>query len=169
MILLLLTLITTTGFAEESSVFNEYNGKIGFGYGIPYGGVGTNTEIVIGDYFSLTAGVGGMYSHLNAVGGIKAYFLSPKSGFRPRISAYGGNVGIVETHEKNGFGKSTIKGLTGEALAIGFEKRLNEKVSFDFDIVKAFYELPENATVKGSITKISLGICFFYNLSSAKK
>ncbi len=91
MILLLLTLITTTGFAEETSFsgvidksesglgFNEYNGKIGFGYGIPYGGAGTNIEIVIGDHFSLTAGIGGMYSHLNAVGGIKRIFFPLKA------------------------------------------------------------------------------------------
>jgi hypothetical protein len=165
-IFILLIFITSSCFAAAE---NEHNGKLGFGYGIPYGGFGTNLEISVGNIFALTFGAGGMYSHLSVVGGIKAYLLSPKSSFRPRISFYTGYVGMKEAHEMVSFNEPRIDGLMGEAIAIGFEKQLNEKLSLDFDIVKAFYNLPENTVVKGSIPKVALGICFYFNDTRAKK
>ena len=145
----------------------KYNSQIGFGIGIPYGGIGTNLVISLNDYFVLTGGAGFMKSYFSAIVGTKIYFRSPYKKFRPRLSLYAGNIGIIAI--RGGYNGDKYDGISGTAVAVGYDGRFSDRWSFDFDIIRIFYSAPEGVVKEGGDTMASVGINYHYNDLRIKK
>lgn len=162
--LLLIFYVPVLGLAAEDDVPKEevvkHNGRFGIGAGIPYGGVGANLEININDYFVLTGGAGLIKGYLSTIGGLRIYMFSANNYFRPRISLYAGNVGIIENQGWNHTEK--YDGLSGSAVGIGFDRKITDNISIDFDILRVFFQTPERAVVHGGNIKIAAGINYHY-------
>jgi len=160
---------TDNEYPEDTDMENGLNqrgpardkGRAGVGVGIPYGGIGVNLEIKLNDYFALTTGIGSMKNYLSLIGGVKVYMFSAGHYFRPRISVYYGNIGVIANKVSDG--------LSGSAFGVGFDRKISNSWSIDFDVLKTFYSVPKGVLIEGGDTKISAGINYHYENLRHKK
>ncbi len=144
-------------------------GKVGLGFGIPYGVLGANVEVGLNDIISLCAGVGiypsgndvDNFSDLEigyAVGG-RIYFAPRKSHFRPRISLLRATVAI---------NKSTDSFIDGFAPGLGLDWKFSHKWGMDFDLLYPIYDKPKGTHQEGGAVKISIGFGYYFGKIAKK-
>lgn len=129
--------------------------SVGFGLGLPYGGVGVNYELGVNDYFAPTLGVGLLPDNLGWNLGVRLYYPGRDSKLRGRLTAlYGTNTLI----EYTGYGESDYKTKEGFSAGIGANWRFSKTWAFDADLFVAESKAPAGAEKKGGDVKFSLGM-----------
>jgi len=130
--------------------------RLSLGYGIPYGYLGMNSELMLFDYISITGGMGYNPGGSSWILGFRVYINEPERHFRPRISTFYGTVSVLS---KRYGPEETYENDQGYAYGLGFEwKILNpNKYSLDFDIILTDYDVPPGYEKKGPEIKFSLG------------
>ena len=150
---------------EEQPVSPPNNARIGLGFGIPYGMLGVNFEVLPSDYFSILLGVGGYQGVLGLAVGLRGY-VSPRSSiFRPRLTFLCGTVGVLTktTYNYYNYKKSTTRDpITGTALGVGFSWKYSPKWGMDFDILYPFFNKPVGTSQSDGTLKVSLGFGYYF-------
>ncbi|MBN1594549.1 PorV/PorQ family protein [candidate division FCPU426 bacterium] len=117
------------GGEEKKGQEMKIAGKCSFGIGWPYGLVGTNVEIMLADFVGVYGGLGS----LNPTGrealawqaGLRAYLLAVEEPFRLRAGLAYGTAKTI---------KFLPPALEGVHISLGYQWRIAEKLSMDFDV-----------------------------------
>ncbi|MCX6827686.1 MAG: hypothetical protein NT002_00140 [candidate division Zixibacteria bacterium] len=108
---------------------------MGVGFGVPYGVLGTNTDISFSDNFSSSMGLGTtILSGMAYNFGMRFFLAQPASTFRPRISAFYGVNSIIES---GSFLIDEYESFEGITLGFGAEMMFGSSKAngLDFDIM----------------------------------
>lgn len=151
-LLSILVLILGAAFCYGQDT-NKPAARLGAGVGIPYGIIGINTEIYLGDYLSIMTGLGRSADEHNAAycAGGRIYFQSRSKKTRLNIPLCFGTVGVLET-----WGLST--NLNGAAGGVGLSRNYS-RLSFNVDIlyVKVTTDTQNTVRKDNSDIKMSVG------------
>jgi hypothetical protein len=155
--LLSLVCLSVPAFAETpDSETAMKHFRIGAGVGIPYGGVGVNSEYRIKKYASVAAGLG--YVTHDGPGwalGAMFYPLKNTGRFNPRLTGYAGRVATIE------WNNGRHEGRNGGIIGGGFEWRAYRMVSLDFDLFYIIKDLPAGFQSSNDVgASVGLGVVF---------
>lgn len=152
-----LLLIPIFVFAEENPSQEKGHFRLSAGAGIPYGILGANLEVFIGDYFSLAGGAGITPVTSNFAAGGSIYLVDKNQDIKPRLSAYYGTIGYNIVKEKTY--KSVAFGIGCDFILtdLSLISEDSDSVSFDF-IYSVIPEKYKDESIN------SLGISFGYGI-----
>lgn len=161
LLVLIFVCISAPVLSEEAASPSRKNDfRIGAGVGIPYGGIGVNTEYRVNKYSSLSAGLG--YAEHDGPGwaiGTMLYPLKNDKTFNPRLAGYFGRVSTI--HWNDTVHGNRFEGRNGGILGGGFEWRVQKQLSFDFDLFYIFKDLPPGFTSNRDVgASVGLGVVF---------
>lgn len=164
------SLVRETDIEDESFI-----GSFGIGFGMPYGGLGTNIDLYAGNHVGFTLGFGTyFFTYGWSIGG-RLYLVSPQHSFRPRISAIFGTNGIIAIEQRFGtYDVETFSGLSyGAGTRIHAGKTGRHAIDIDvfyigtsgfFDRVEELKDDPkiQLKDVSDSRVKISFGYRYVF-------
>ena len=117
-------------------------GTIGFGYGVPFGGVGVRYEQHIGRDFTTTAGVGYFHGQGGWAFGIRKYFEPEKNArIKFRVAAY---YGTNTTSEDRFQGNLFYHLEEGFSAGLGTSVRFGKRWTVAFDYFSRWATIPEH-------------------------
>lgn len=147
----LMVLMGLATFSHGNSIENV----LGFGIGLPYGGLlGINYEFGINDYMAPTFGMGLQPDNVGWNAGFRLYYPGRDSIFRGRATVLYGVNTVIETIIEGSESKyDTETGLSG---GVGFNWRYHKNWAFDFDLFFVDSDIPEGYEKKGGHI-VSLG------------
>ncbi len=150
--LIVLTFLFTLTFSAPA-YSNQLEHVIGWGLGVPYGGIGANYELSVNDYFAPTVGLGLLPENIGWNVGARLYYPGRDAKLRGRVTAlYGTNTLLKRTI----WGKEEYDTDTGLTGGIGINWRFGDHWAFDADLLaldhdtKPGYE-NNDSTLKGSL------------------
>lgn len=146
--LLVLACLTTPASA------NTHENVFGFGFGLPYGGLGVNYECSFNDYLVPLVGIGTLPDNIGWNVGVRLYYPDREAQFRGRITALYGINTLLENRSSAG---SDYETETGISAGIGVNWRFGRSWAFDADLFLVNSDVPAGYEEKGSDVKIALG------------
>lgn len=145
-----------TGLSFSASADYTHENVFGFGFGLPYGGLGINYELGLNDYLAPTIGVGYLPENIGWNAGVRLYYPGRDYILRGRITAlYGTNTLL----ERKGSG-SDYKTETGISVGIGFDWRFGEEWGFCGDLLLADKDTPAGYEEKSGDIFLALGFSY---------
>lgn len=139
-IIIIIFLLSSVLWAQESVVDSELLKKnsFGLGLGVPYGVLGINLDINCAPNINLSAGVGTtIFAGVGYNIGLKYYLKSIENKFRPRISAYYGINSMVLKEYIGSSKEDEGESYTGFSIGFGAQWMwgMNKLNGLDFDII----------------------------------
>jgi hypothetical protein len=134
---------------------------VGAGLGMPYGVFGFNGEVLFGDYFAVSGGIGHtVFAGPGWSAGVRGYFLGSQHRFRPRATVIAGSAFVTDLY--GGEQKAGLSLGAGGRLTFGRSRRHG----IDADLLVTVY--PSTSSVEdewgadavGIPVKISIGYVF---------
>jgi len=166
-----LELVTKEEGYKEISKYRPISGTevgnkyiVGFGIGVPYGGVGFNFEFCFG-HFSFGVGFGRLITQIGWSIGGRLHMFSFKHSFKsvnPRISFFYGTVGIIEKKPYWPIEFTEYETVTGTGLGVGVGMKFSKFIGGNLDIMFLNPNWPANVQVVDTGIKISAGINYFF-------
>ena len=154
-----LVFLIFTGLSLSPAHADQLDHAIGFGFGLPYGGIGVNYELGINDVIAPTLGVGLVPDNLGWNAGVRAYYPGRDYFVRGRVTLlYGTNV-ILEKDSVSGSDKDTD---TGFSLGIGVDWRFGEKWGLSGDLFFADTDVPRGYDKVDNDIFISMGVSYHW-------
>ena len=140
---------------------NSTEDAIGFGIGLPYGGLGVNYELSFNDYIAPTIGLGILPGNAGWNIGMRLYYPARDHKFRGRITALYGTNTVLE--KKNIFsGSSDYELEAGFSGGIGFSWRFGKAWAFDGDLFFVESDVSEDYDKQSGDVLISFGFSYRY-------
>ena len=130
---------------------------LGFGVGLPYGGIGVNLELGMNDYFAPFAAVGSLPDNVGWNLGARLYYPGRGARFRGRLTALYGTNALVEKRDYYYGGDTQYDTEEGFAAGVGMNMRFSRHWAFDIDLLGADVNLPRGYERKGSDVLLALG------------
>ncbi|MDZ4183183.1 MAG: hypothetical protein U1B83_09920 [Candidatus Cloacimonadaceae bacterium] len=135
-------------------------GSLGFGYGLPYGGLGFNADMNLMEYLAITAGIGTFGYTTGYEIGLKSWLLPRESNFRPQFTMLYGINGLVLIDIPVGADiREAYRGFTaGAGGRWMFGDRMNHGMDFDilYVISSGMFDRIDELEEQGySFTKIN--------------
>ncbi|MDP2174040.1 MAG: hypothetical protein Q8M98_05330 [Candidatus Cloacimonadaceae bacterium] len=146
------------------------NGSLGFGFGLPYGGLGFNADLNLLEHLALTAGIG-TFGYVSGYElGLKGFLFPLKSNWRPQITLLYGINGMVLIDIPAGADiKEAYRGFTvGAGSRWMFGDRRNHGMDFDILYVinsgmfERIDELEEQGYVFTKVNRFTLSFGYRY-------
>ncbi len=152
-------LCIVTGLGLTAAKAEPLDHALGFGFGLPFGGIGVNYELGINDFIAPTLGVGLVPDNIGWNIGIRGYYPGRDHFVRGRVTLlYGTNV-ILEEEGVSGSDKDTETGLS---LGFGVDWRFGERWGLGADLFFADTDVPRGFDKVDNDIFIALGLSYHW-------
>jgi hypothetical protein len=148
-----------TGFGLAPAQGDPLEHLLGFGFGLPFGGIGVNYELGLNDYIAPTLGVGFVPDNVGWNAGVRGYYPGREYYVRGRVTLlYGTNVIL----EKEGLSSSDKDTETGFSLGFGVDWRFGERWGLGADLFLADTDVPRGYEKMDNDIFLSLGLSYLW-------